>query len=346
MIAKVTDDRTSSMGFGIFYWAINLGAFIFPMFIVPALKSINGSYVIIASAVCTGLMIIPTILFYKDPPKKVEEKKEPFGLVMTAIWGKIKTVFKDWRFILFIFIYSWFWVLYFQMFDSVLWYVKYFVDPTALNNFVKSVTGINWHFDVEHVTVINALTIILLQLFISALVKNWKAMPTIIIGISCGTIGMAILALSSSIWVFMLGIFIFSLGEMTAHPKFYSYLGNLAPADKKGTYMGFGFLYGVFGSFIGSNLGAWLYVRFVDNPMIAFVQTKLQAAGSSVMLAPGSKIEDALKAAGTINLTKAEISKYALTSELWLLFASIGVACIIGLLLYQKFVAYKTSDTN
>ena len=64
-----------------------------------------------------------------------------------------------------IFIYSGFWILYFQMFDSVLWYVKAYVDASALNGFVNGVLGsigipITWRFDVEHVTVINAGTII------------------------------------------------------------------------------------------------------------------------------------------------------------------------------------------
>ena len=75
---------------------------------------------------------------------------------------------------------------------------------------------------------------------------------------------MAILAINTSIWVFLIGIMIFSLGEMTAHPKFYSYIGLIAPQDKKGMYMGYVFLYGVFGSSIGGIIGARLYVYFVD----------------------------------------------------------------------------------
>src|SRR5690606_37937574 len=117
----------------------------------------------------------------------------------------------------------------FQMFDSVLWYVKEFVDASELNQFVSGITGLDWKFDVEHVTVINAATIIILQLLVSSIVKNTKALPTLIIGISIGTIGMAILSLSTSIWVFLFGIFLFSIGEMTAHPKFISYLGTIAP---------------------------------------------------------------------------------------------------------------------
>lgn len=344
-IARVTDERTNTLGFGIFYWSINLGAFLFPMFLVPWLKSMHWSYVIIASAICTGAMLIPTIFIYKEPVKDLSKEKEPLGKVIKDIFNKIMMVVKDWRFILFIFIYSWFWILYFQMFDSVLWYVKAFVDATQLDNFVNGITGLKWHFDVEHVTVINAFTIILLQLLVSMIVKKAKALPTMIAGIGMATLGMGILAISSNIWIFITGIFIFSIGEMTAHPKFLSYLGIIAPPDKKATYLGFGFLYGVFGSFIGGIIGAFLYVRFIDNPMITFIKTKLAEAGSVIHLPDNVKIEKAIEAAQSIGLTKEEIAKYAYTSELWLLFSGIGVLCIVGLLLYQKFIgARKASD--
>ena len=208
------------------------------------------------------------------------------------------------KFLLMIFLYSGFWVLYFQMFDSVLWYVQAYVDATSLNNAVNGFLGIfgiqiNWFFDVEHVTVINAGTIILLQLVISSIVKNLKALPTMITGIAIATVGMGMLAVSTHIWVFMTGIILFSIGEMTAHPKFISYVGLIAPADNKGMYMGYLFLYGVFGSSIGGVMGAKLYVHFVDN----------------------------------LNQP----------TTLWLVFSGIGVATIVCLLLYNKFLAPKTS---
>lgn len=339
-IAKVTDENTSTLGFGIFYWTINLGAFLFPMFLVPFLKSMDWSYVLLAASICTGAMLIPTIFIYKEPTMELR-KNEKISKVFKDIFTKIWMVIKDWRFILFIFIYSWFWILYFQMFDSVLWYVKAFVDATPLNNFINNTFGTNWTFDIEHVTVINAFTIIALQLGITAIVKRTKALPTMLFGISMATIGMAILSLSTSIWIFLIGIIIFSLGEMTAHPKFISYLGLIAPEDKKATYMGFGFLYGVFGSSIGSILGAFLYVSFIDNPMINFIRTKLAETGSTIKLNSGAGIDEALKAAEAIGLSKADVSIYANPSLLWLIFSGIGVLCIIGLLLYQKFIGTK-----
>jgi len=204
-----------------------------------------------------------------------------------------------WRFLLLIFLYSGFWVLYFQMFDSVLWYVKAYVDASSLDHAVNQIlaavgVGINWRFDVEHVTVINAGTIILLQLLVSSIVRRTKALPTMIVGIAFGTLGMAILAVSTGIWVFIAGIVIFSIGEMTAHPKFVSYVGQIAPRDRVATYMGYIFLYGVIGSSIGGVLGANLYVHWVDQ----------------------------------LNQPRT----------LWLIFSSIGVVTIASLLLYSRFV--------
>jgi len=295
-IARTTDVSNSSLGFGIFYWSINLGAFLFPLILVPYLKSFSYNYILIMASVITGSLLLLNLFVYKEPSKPANSKS------LLTILKEAVLVIKDYRFFVMIVIYSGFWILYFQMFDTVLWYLNEYMDMTPVNNFVNSVLGLfmehpQWKFEAEHVTVVNAGTIILLQILISSIVRHTKALPTMIVGISLGTIGMAILGTSSNAWVFIIGMFVFSLGEMTAHPKFISYVGLIAPADKKALYLGYSFLYGVIGSGIGGILGAKLYVYFVDtlhNP-----------------------------------------------SALWFIFSLIGVATIIGLLLYNRFLAPK-----
>jgi POT family proton-dependent oligopeptide transporter len=64
---------------------------------------------------------------------------------------------------------------------------------------------------------------------------------------------------------------VFSIGEMTCHPKYFSYVGQIAPKDKVAVYMGYSFLYGIIGSLVGSNLGAVLYKRIatgMDRPRL------------------------------------------------------------------------------
>ena len=295
-IARVTNEKNSTLGFGIFYWTINMGAFLFPLILVPWLKSISWKYVFYMSALGTSLMLIPNFFFYREPkrPKSSKTLKE-VGLETIM-------VLKDFRFISMILVYSGFWILYFQMFDTVLWYLKDHMDMKPLDAAINGVLmnfGLpgKFVFDAEHVTVVNALTIISLQIVISSLVKHTKPLPTMITGISIGTAGMALLSLSSSPWLFVAGIVLFSIGEMTAHPKYISYVGQIAPRDKVATYMGFGFLYGVFGSFFGSIIGANSYVYFVEK----LHQPRL----------------------------------------LWIFFAGIGVLTIVGLILYNHFVAAK-----
>ncbi|HNS29173.1 MAG TPA: MFS transporter [Tenuifilaceae bacterium] len=295
-IARCTDESNSTLGFGIFYWTINLGAFLFPLFLIPYLKTIGWNYIFIMAAVGTGWLLFLALFVYKEPPRPEVQKK--LGDVLTGAL----MVIKDYRFMVMIAIYSCFWILYFQMFDTVLWYLTDYMDMTPVNNVVNSFLGLfvenpNWQFAAEHVTVINAGTIILLQLIISYIVKNTKALPTMIVGIALGTIGMGILAISTYAWVFMAGITIFSIGEMTAHPKFISYVGLIAPPDKKALYLGYSFLYGVIGSGIGGVLGAYTYVKFV--------------------------------------------SEMGRPSLLWLMFSGIGVITISGLLLYNRYLVPK-----
>lgn len=295
-IARETNESNSTKGFGIFYWSINLGAFIFPLIIVPYLKAISWSYIFIMAAIGTGSMLLVTLFVYKEP-KKPETTKS-----IVEVFKNIALVLKDFRFIIMIVIYSMFWILYFQMFDTVLWYLTEYVDMTPVDTMVNGFLSIfvnnpGWKFDAEHVTVINAGVIILLQLFVSKITSKTKALPTMVVGTLLGTIGMGILAISMSPWVFIIGIIIFTLGEMTAHPKFISYVGLIAPPDKKALYLGYSFLYGVIGSGIGGILGASLYVHFVDN----------------------------LKQPGT----------------LWFIFSMIGVVAMISLIAYNKFLAPK-----
>jgi MFS family permease len=84
---------------------------------------------------------------------------------------------------------------------------------------------------------------------------------------------------------------------MIAHPKFISYIGLIAPEDKKALYLGYSFLYGVIGSGVGHMLGSYTYVKLVN-----------------------------------------EMGKPSL---FWLMFSLIGVASIIGLYLFNKYLSPK-----
>jgi proton-dependent oligopeptide transporter, POT family len=306
-IARTTDETNSALGFGLYYWAINLGAFLAPL-VVSVLKGFAWRYVFIASACYTGLMLLPTVFLYKEPPRPPSTKALRDVLVGAA------EVLGDARFMLMIVVYSGFWILYFQQFGSILWYLGAFIDRAPVSSGVTSLlhaVGLPWTFtfDAEHVTVIDAGMIILLQVIVSRIVKNRAALPTMITGMVIGGLGFVLLAASQHAWIFVLGIAVFAIGEMTAHPKYYSFVGLVAPADRKAVYMGYAFLYGVFGALLGANIGAFLYER---------------------MLAPVAGHADA---AATIRLY-------------WLIFVAIDAVAVAGLWFFAKALGEDTPATR
>lgn len=257
-VSRSVQEKDSGFAFGVYYWSINLGATIFP-FLVGYLKIISWKYVFFLSAFLTFIMIFPSISLYKEPKK--EKSTKPLSLVFKEIFF----VLKDFKFIFLIFIYSiGFWVLYFQMYDSVLWYFKDYINMEPVNKFINNIFNINFHFNEAHITVLNAFTIILLQIFVSKIVNKFNALPTMIAGIFIAISGMFLFGFFHSPYTFILGVFIFSIGEMVAHPKFISYISQIAPEDKKALYMGFLFLYGVIGSGIGGILAGFSYHFFVE----------------------------------------------------------------------------------
>jgi POT family proton-dependent oligopeptide transporter len=306
-IARSTDDSNSAFGFGIYYWMINLGAFLAPL-AVSVLKGFSWQYVFMASAVYCALMLLPTLFIFQDPPRP--ENTKTFKQVMLGA----AEVLGDSRFMLMIVVYSGFWILYFQNFGTILWYLRDFVDKTpvdtAINGLIASFgLAMTFKFDAEHVTVINAGTIILLQVLVSRIVKTKPALPTMITGMMFGAVGFLLLSMSQHGWIFVLGIAVFSIGEMTAHPKYYSFVGLVAPQDRKAVYMGYAFLYGVFGSLLGSNLGAFLYARFMK-PAIGLPEAAVTAR------------------------------------NFWLMFTVLDVVAAVGLIVFARAFTADTPDTR
>jgi dipeptide/tripeptide permease len=175
-IARSTDETNSAFGFGIYYWMINLGAFLAPL-VVSVLRGWSWRYVFVASALYTGLMLLPTVFVFRDPPGTGSTKKLKDTLMGAA------EVLGDSRFMLMVVVYSGFWILYFQNFGTVLYYLRDFVDRAPVSAAMTSLfqaIGLPWTFtfDAEHVTVINAGTIILLQVVVSRIVKTRPALPT------------------------------------------------------------------------------------------------------------------------------------------------------------------------
>ncbi|MBN1252225.1 MAG: MFS transporter, partial [Bacteroidales bacterium] len=98
-IAKVTNERSSSMGFGIFYMMVNIGGFIGPI-VAGIVRATSWDYVFIASSGWVAVNMIFVTLFYKEP---TSEAKSANPRSFKKVMSDMVEVLGNARFFLFIF---------------------------------------------------------------------------------------------------------------------------------------------------------------------------------------------------------------------------------------------------
>ncbi|MBI9009660.1 MAG: MFS transporter [Tenericutes bacterium] len=98
-ISKTTNEKTGSMGFGIFYMMVNIGGFLGPI-IAGVMRAMSWEYVFMASAGWVAVNFIFVSLFYKDPVVQTEESQKR---TLKDVFAGMVEVLGNGRFFLFIF---------------------------------------------------------------------------------------------------------------------------------------------------------------------------------------------------------------------------------------------------
>jgi dipeptide/tripeptide permease len=260
-----------ALGFSIYYALVNLGGAIGPIIATGVRGSFGIEYVFVMSAITSALMLLGTLLFFREPPVPGGGPlpQRSFG----KVFRDMLLVFGNVRFILFLVIFSGFWVMFWQIFYSFPFYVD---EILGFKRF-------------EILETVDAWTIILLSVPLAALARKMRAMSAMILGFLIASCSWLIIAFVPTVPGAVAGLFFFAVGEALQAPRFYDYVGRIAPREQVGTFMGFAFLPVAIGSVIAGRLGAWLverYVRATVDPVmmwgtvaaIGFVVTALMFA--------------------------------------------------------------------
>jgi MFS family permease len=140
----------------------------------------------------------------------------------------------------------------------------------------------------ELLETVDAWTIILVGIPMTALVKKWRPITAMTLGFAFASICWLIIAGFPTVTAAIIGVAVFAFGEATQAPRFYEYVAALAPKDQVGTFMGFAFLPVAIGSFVGGPLGGWLvqkYLRETMNPaMMWYIVAGIGFVSTALML--------------------------------------------------------------
>jgi len=184
--------------------------------------------------------------------------------------------------------------------------------------------------------------IIFFQIIVSAAVMKLRPINGIITGILITTIGIGIAFSQMNGFYIILGIFIFSIGEMASSPKFTEYVGAIAPKNKEALYMGTSFLPVAAGNFITGFLSGNVYQAWSDK--ITLLQKEVAARGLDIpeISKTFTQNDYVHMAEQKMGMSSTELTNFLWNTynpeKIWILFSAIGIATIVGLVLYDKFV--------
>jgi len=241
-VRLTTDGTNRTLGFGIFYLMVNVGAFFGPM-IAGGLRTRSWNYAFLASAIAVALMILVTLIRYRDPmPVTKDPKQRP---PLSQHLKEIIPYLKDPKILTFILIFGVFIEIPFWAFFNLCpMFVDNYVATDILYTSFSSVLGTRFVdlFSTENHRIAGetlahtALYIILFQLLVTRVTERRRSVPTVAIGIFIMFLGcVGVWASTGNMpGLMFLGTILFAFGEMACMPRFEQYLISMLPREKTG----------------------------------------------------------------------------------------------------------------
>ena len=245
--ARASSENVRSIGYSIYYTLVSVGAMLGPVVAWLVRKQLGWGMenVFRVSALSVFLMFLVTTGFFHDPDHSGERK---VASVADAI-RNIFVVLRNFRFVLFLLIYSSFYIVYWQEFISAPLFLRGYVDPNA---------------NVDLLLSIDALAICCFQIPATYLTRKIPTFSALTLGLLITSLAWLILAVYPATPGLVATLVVVALGEIMQSPRYFEYISRLAPPGQQGLYMGCSFLPIAIGYFIAGPLGAYLLHEFGD----------------------------------------------------------------------------------
>ena len=241
--ARASKENVRSIGYSIYYTLVNVGSFLGPFLAGWVHEHMRVESVFRLAALSVFLMFIGVLIFFREPRR--EEGKQTTSL--RQVLGNFATVLGNWRFVLFLVIFSGYWIVFWQQYLILPIYIHDYVDATA---------------NTERILIADPLIVITLTVAVNALTRRIPSFRAIMLGTLITAVGWLVIGAYPRVWAAVAALMIVALGEIIQSPRYYEYISRLAPSGQQGTYMGFAFLPIGIGSLIGGRFGGWLVHHF------------------------------------------------------------------------------------
>jgi len=245
--ARTSAENVRSIGYSIYYTLVNIGGTLGPIMAWLVRKRLGWGIenVFRVSALSVFLMFLVTLLFFREPVRSGEQR---VASVAHALKNML-VVLANFRFVLFLLIFSSFYIVFWQEFIAAPLFLRGYVNPNA---------------NVDLILSVDALAVICFQILVSYLTRRIPTFPAMTLGLVISSLAWLMLVFIPTTLGLIGALIVLALGEMTQSARYYEYVSRLAPSGQQGLYMGYAFLPIAIGYFIAGPLGGYLLHEFGD----------------------------------------------------------------------------------
>ena len=263
-VAKATTEETSSLGWGLFYWVVNIGGTAAPFGAAMLRGEFDWHLVFYAAAIVTSVNFLPAFLLYKEPERDVaadgtDDARGPVAVFLSSI----ANIFKDMRLLAFLLIFSMFFLMFMQLWDLMPNFIDEWVDTSdvagAFSFVHSSLVQEDGQVKPEMIINIDSASIILLVIPLSWAISRLNKVVAMVLGMLISLVGFVAAGATNIGLLCCIMVFVFAIGEMMCSPTFSAYVGLIAPKDKKALYMGYSNMPFAIGWALGNLISGYLY---------------------------------------------------------------------------------------
>lgn len=237
--AHSSKENVRSFGYSIYYTLVNIGGAAGPLVASYVEGTIGVVSVFRVAALSVFLMFLGVLIFFTEPRQSGEGATT--SLAQAA--RNFGTVLANPRFMLFLLIFTGYWIVYWQEFLTFPLYIHDYVNP---------------NIDTARLLATGPTVVILFTVLLNIATRKVPAFTAITVGTLITALGWIVLILMPSRLGAILTLIVIAIGEITQSPRYYEYISRLAPEGQQGTYMGFAFLPLGIGSLVGGAFGGYL----------------------------------------------------------------------------------------
>jgi proton-dependent oligopeptide transporter, POT family len=241
--ARASKENVRSIGYSIYYTLVNIGGAAGPYVASWVHRHMSVENVFRVAAVSVFVMFFAVLIFFREPKRSDEVQSTSLGQSLT----NFGTVLGNPRFMLFLLIFSGYWIVYWQEFIILPLYVHDYIDAKA---------------DTEIMLITGPLLVIAFTMLLNLATQKVAPFRAITLGTLISAVAWIFLIIHPTVVMAYVTLGVVALGEIIQSPRYYEYISRLAPPGQQGTYMGFAFLPIGIGSLIAGWFGGKLIHYF------------------------------------------------------------------------------------